>query len=564
MGPEQQALLQSLGPALEGSHPLMLLELVSSAATTLDPGRGGPPGEAGSAPMSFEQLVESFTEISLPQTSAVLAVVAATTEDEVLRSRLRKILVARQHALPGWLRNLDLDPHEVAEMTDTLGDGDDLLIGVRASADHEFTLLVYIDHNVGTIVKDAFAIPQPLETVLAGLRTDVAGPDQDIHPYDAADARARIEDAVAKSRMTHPPFESDTWPACRPLLEWVLHKLPAGGRGHQRPEWSQADLGALSDDFVSSDLGAGWDDPAARSLLGSLFRFAAEYGSGDPLRWSPVVVEVVLDDWAPRKLFADVENLSRVPDLLRAFIRYCHHRRGVRHELTADTVRAVDRYDAGYQDAIRAPRDYGLLAVLDHVSALGRPSALMLDDDLEMSFEEYMLQSLTRPVGGMGQLDRLDSRPLDDEPFDWGPVPTDIHERVAEVLTLCDGFCDDQLDVEFRTACRRLLSDVAAGDPAIFRRKGAADRAAAALCWVIGKANGLVGYHGRMQTQEMLGWFGVDGSVSDRAGVMLRAVDVDPSEQFGIVDLGSPQYLTAARRAEIIARRDHHRAAMAD
>jgi hypothetical protein len=76
----------------------------------------------------------------------------------------------------------------------------------------------------------------------------------------------------------------------------------------------------------------------------------------------------------------------------------------------------------------------------------------------------------------------LDDAPLPDEPFDWTGIPDDFHDKVAEVLALCDRCCDELLDVEYRTACRRLLARSAAGDPAVFRRRAGSGTAAAAIC----------------------------------------------------------------------------------
>jgi len=64
-----------------------------------------------------------------------------------------------------------------------------------------------------------------------------------------------------------------------------------------------------------------------------------------------------------------------------------------------------------------------------------------------------------------------------------------VHDRVAEVLALLDRCCDELLDTEYRTACRRFLARAAAGDPEIFRRRSKPASAAAAVCWVIGKAD---------------------------------------------------------------------------
>jgi hypothetical protein len=44
---------------------------------------------------------------------------------------------------------------------------------------------------------------------------------------------------------------------------------------------------------------------------------------------------------------------------------------------------------------------------------------------------------------------------------------------------------------------------------------------------------------------------------------MLQAIGVNPHEQYGRMDLGTPRYLTRQRRAQIMADRDRYRA-MAD
>ncbi|MGH4021565.1 MAG: DUF6398 domain-containing protein [Pseudonocardiaceae bacterium] len=97
----------------------------------------------------------------------------------------------------------------------------------------------------------------------------------------------------------------------------------------------------------------------------------------------------------------------------------------------------------------------------------------------------------------------------------------------------------------------------------IFRRRSRAATAAAAICWVIGKANKLfdpyAGEH-RLQVKDLVGHFGIgQGGVSQRSEPLLRAIGVDP-HQYGAMDLGSPDYLTSGRRAWIIAVRDDYRA----
>lgn len=103
--------------------------------------------------------------------------------------------------------------------------------------------------------------------------------------------------------------------------------------------------------------------------------------------------------------------------LLRAFIRYCHHERGIRPALTEQTLAAVDTCEPEYQTLIRSDRPQGPAALLAAMGVLGEPD---LDDELDVdtALADIMLDSLRRAVSGDEALDALDSDPLPDEPFD--------------------------------------------------------------------------------------------------------------------------------------------------
>ena len=113
-----------------------------------------------------------------------------------------------------------------------------------------------------------------------------------------------------------------------PDVSTLTSLLPDGGTGYERPEWPDEAVDDLARRFRASPFAAGVDDPD--DLLSSLLWFGAGYGPGDPMRWSPTAVEILLLDWIPRKIVAEVEHLTRGPELLRAFIRFCHHERGCR------------------------------------------------------------------------------------------------------------------------------------------------------------------------------------------------------------------------------------------
>lgn len=527
--------------AVSTPNPIALLTYTSSVLAALDPREErrdeflrAHDADADDA-VSLVRLCETFMHAGLRVTDALLNVIAELTPDEMLAERIRRSVASRRHATPGWTRRLgQTEVARTVELRHVLRDGDNLLIGVRLPSRHDLTFLVYIDHNLGTVVKDAFVLGQPIEAVLERMATlDDAG-ETTTHELDHADARARLTEAIHMGAITVPAFETDTWPACRPLLEWVVSKLPEGGTGYERPEWSEDDLSRLTDAFFASSFGRPLEDPDHRQLLGSILWFATDYGPGDPLRWSPTAVEILLADWLPRKVLAPTDYLAKAPDVLRGFVRYCHAERRISRDLTIQTLAAVDEFEPEYQAAIAAP-----------------PAEDDAWDGLNLG--GYLREQLERSVGGAEALDRLDATPLPDEPFDWSGISDDVHGRVAEVLALVDGCCADLFDVEFRTACRRFLSRIAASDPAIFRGRATARTGAAAVCWVVGQANDVF-RTGHPRVKDLLAWFGVGGSLTKRAEPMLRAIGGELG--YGPVELGDPALLISWMRGAIILMRE--------
>ena len=553
-------LLRNVRQALAADHPLGLLTLASSLLTVVDPLQVNPldRGRDEAARPPREELLRSFCEVDTPQTSALLAAIAALSADEVERRRITRVLESRSDPLPAWLAGMGAAAADrTVEMSHVLGDGDNVMVGVRFPTGDELSGVVYIDHNLGTVVKDAFVVPQAIGELVEVMRGKADDPDTTFADIPPADAKARIVEGLASSAMMFPPFESDTWPHCRPLVEWMARLLPDGGRGYQRPEWSEEDRRSLVERFFASPFAAGLDDPDRRDLLETILWFGCDYGTGDPMRWSPVTVEILLDDWIPRKIVADVSYLAKAPDLLRGFVRFCHDERGIPPYLTDETLGAVDRWEPDYQATIRSPRAQGPQALLAAVGAIDPegPWTVPGGDDDPWDYDTLMLEILQRAVGGSEALEALDDRPLPDEPFDWAGIPPDVHERVGEVLTRCDRCCDELLDVEYRTAARRVLARIARLGPHVFRRQGKAETAAAAICWSVGRANDLFDQRrGGLTQKALLAHFGLQsGSVSQRAATLLEAGGFrhHPYD----FALGSADYLVSRRRRDILERR---------
>jgi hypothetical protein len=553
-------LLQEVRRLTRSPNPLDLIAHVSGLVAATDPRSVSPMERRQFDAPSITQLTRSFIDVETIETSALLAVIEVLVDDEKLRSEIGRELGRRAHILPSWLARLrETVAYRAVETVHLLGDGENILVGVRLPEGHELTSILYVDHNLGTVAKDGFVVDQPIASVVEMLRDagDAHTAENDIA---LADARARTAQAIEHGAMTFPPFETETWPAARPVVEWIARLLPDGGRGFERPEWTEKAKDDLARRFFASPVGRPLDDVDHRDLLESILWYGTDYGPGDPMRWSPTAAEILLLDWIPRKIVADAEFLAAAPELLSAFVRFCDTERGIPAELTDETLGAIRVFAPEYRKIISSPRLQGPAALLARMGVIDPDAPGWLGEgagDLP-SFEEIMLDALRRAVGGDEALQALDDRPLPDEAFDWSGIPEDIRPKVEEVMGLCDGCSTALFDLEFRTACRRLLARAASGDPQIFRRKARSDTAAAAICWIIGKANGLLSRSGGPYVKDLAEHFGlVYQTFSQRATTLLAAVGVT-DRFYGDVYLGSPAFLTSVRRREIITRRERY------
>ncbi len=175
-----------------------------------------------------------------------------------------------------------------------------------------------------------------------------------------------------------------------------------------------------------------------------------------------------------------------------------------------------------------------------------------------------LFRHLIEVVGSVDALWHLDAEPLPDEPFDWSGVEERDAPFVREVLALTERYCDAALDTEYRTIARRILARVAARDPRPLRRSAHAERVAAGLVWLAGRASGEFGRRG-MRTSSMLwAWFGVN-SCADRGRTLRAAAGLLPDESMiepwawsrGVVTVGDAALLHSRHRSDLAAQRDY-------
>lgn len=325
------ALQDDVVDALEFGHPVDILALASSLITSLDPGLAGPGAELPE-PAEF---VRMFLGSGDDQLMILGWVVAQLLPDVRLQTEASMTVPAE--IVPAWL--LEVPSATVVsawQSTDPMWDTSDIVLSLRIG-EADLSIIALLDLNGGAVVKDAFAVPVPLaavqETLSAGGQTGML-----TRGLDLADARTWLAEGIATGVTLEPWMQTDTWPQTKPLLEWALRRCAPGGHGWRPHVWKAAEIRTVVDEFARSAEGGAEVSSDDRELLTDALQRVA---SRDPLLVSAVKLESGLrDDWATG-LNHDLDRLLNLPDLLIAYVRWAHPRRGVAPDDTDAALAAI-------------------------------------------------------------------------------------------------------------------------------------------------------------------------------------------------------------------------------
>lgn len=548
--PTEQELVQTIRAALRAENPFALAELTSILVEVMERGGDTLPTEGRPA----NDIVESFLEIPLAETTAMLSCLAAMLPDELLAARARNAAASRRHPLPEHVaRVADIRATRASVLEVLDGGSENLIIELDWPGIHDATLVIYVDHILGSIAKDGFLAHESYPNLLARMRelSQQQGLMMQIDDLDLADARARIDDAVARDDDAIEAPPTDTWPGMRAFVEMVARGMPEGGTGYEdRWEYDgdEGDDDWLAHDFLASDEYLDIGDYLIHDHeLAHALSTVAVFTHDDPLRWDAESVQRALTQMLPVMLSGDPEEYERAPLLLRAMIRYSHREATVTAETTLETLAAVDRWQGDY------------LAQRDDPDIVERRLALRTEmlanawPDPTAALHEYLVETL----GSDDAVASFDAAPLPDEALDLADVPDDIHDKVRAIAELTDRVSRELFDVEVRTACRRMLAMVARRDPAVFRRRSKDETAAAAVVWIVAHVNRQLKHAGKgVSVGSLMESLGLRGSPSQRAEVFINALGSARRWHDGEITLGTPDLLTSKSRAELLELRD--------
>lgn len=350
---EEAPLIDEVRQALDSADPMDLLGLVSMLIVATSPLPAVPQQSDAEEPARLDELVGAFIDMRVPETTALLAVLGELiVGDDVVRDRCRRAVDQRDDSLPRWLTDLaQTTVHKVVRMTHVLGDGDELLLAVRLADGQEMTCAVNIDHLTMSAIKDAFFVPNTLDAVLAIAKASNTDPDTSFVDLDLADARAELQSALEQHLAMLMPEESDTWPGCRALVQWLILAMPEDGSTYRVPQRSSAH--EVLQRFFASLVGM----PFAREHR-ELLEACIDEGTGDPLRWSAPRLRQLLRGAVIDHDIVPVEVQLDAPELLRAFVPFAHAESGIRQELTLEALEAIDEVADDYRAAVLEEAQY--------------------------------------------------------------------------------------------------------------------------------------------------------------------------------------------------------------
>lgn len=208
---DEPDLIRQIRLALGAEHPLGLLALASSLLAAIEERPANPFERArgvANDQLSRAELIHTFLGLECVETSALLAAVVAMSDNKLERARIRQALAGRGDALPEWLAALGrAEAHRAVEMTHILGDGDDIIVGVGLEDGHELSVLVYIDHNLGTLAKDASVVGEPIEDLVITMKSAAEDPPRgptSISRRPESESPTRSNSEQSPSRLSRP------------------------------------------------------------------------------------------------------------------------------------------------------------------------------------------------------------------------------------------------------------------------------------------------------------------------------------------------------------------------
>jgi hypothetical protein len=291
-----------------------------------------------------------------PTSLAVLRALGAVASDPVASRATEAAdrLAAGGTTEPAWRDEIGTtELVDTWRLADPYGDQTMYYASFRYPGRPAHALTALYDENLGAIMKDA-----GVGTVVGDPRARAAeGPDSEVEDIDASALAGVVRAAIASGDMYLDNDWTQDFKELRALLLARMRGLPAAVPPETVPP-DDAAREALVDEFLATP-DAPPDDDVTRSILDHCLMARCDFGDGDPLRWSPTVVEMFLLDFLPRKAVMDTAQIRAMPDVLRRWVGFALERRGLERRWIDETQAAIERFTPAFRRAVTDQSNFG-------------------------------------------------------------------------------------------------------------------------------------------------------------------------------------------------------------
>ena len=290
---------------------------------------------------------------------AVLRALGAVADDGLAEEcRAAAARLAQAGALdPPWAGELgSAELVDAWMLSDPYGDQEGYYATFRYPGRRAHMLMALYDENLGGIIKDAFAAYSKDDPSVHRARA-AREPGARVETTDPEQMASRIVGAINSGDRYLDNDWTEDFKDTRALLLSRMRSLSMDSLPEPPAPLSEDARTALTQEFLASPFAP--SDEEAASIVSHCLDARCDYGDGDPLRWSPIVTELFMLDFLPRKAFLNAAEIRVLPDVLRAWVRFALTRRGLEERWIAETEAAVSRFAPRFRQAATDERSFG-------------------------------------------------------------------------------------------------------------------------------------------------------------------------------------------------------------
>jgi hypothetical protein len=287
---------------------------------------------------------------------AVLRAMGAVASDPVASRAMEAAdrLAAGGTPEPTWAAEIGTaELVDAWRLADPYGDQTMYYASFRYPGRPAHALTALYDENLGAIVKDA-----GVGVVAGDARSRAAeDPDTEVEDIDTGALAGVVRAAIASGDLYLDNDWTKDFRDLRALLLARMRGLPAVVPPETVPP-DDAAREALVEEFLATP-DAPPDDDVTRAILDHCLTARCDFGDGDPLRWSPTVVEMFLLDFLPRKAALDTGQIRAMPGVLRRWVGFALERRGLEQRWIDETQAAIERFTPAFRRAVTDESSFG-------------------------------------------------------------------------------------------------------------------------------------------------------------------------------------------------------------